>query len=53
MLAALAAENVQARVVKLAVSGMPRSGSPKDTMAHAGIDAAAIVKAARELAAAN
>ena len=53
VLAALAAENVQARVVKLAVSGMPRSGSPGDTMAHAGIDAAAIVKAARELAAAN
>ncbi len=53
VLAALAAENVHARVVKLAVSGMPRSGSPGDTMAHAGIDAAAIVKAARELAAAN
>ncbi len=49
VLGALAAKNVQARVVRLAVSGMPRSGSPKDTMAHAGIDAAAIVRAARQL----
>jgi transketolase len=49
VLASLAAQDVSATFVKLAVSDMPRSGSPKDTMAAAGIDAAAIAAAVREL----
>ena len=44
------AEPVRApRVKKLAVSGMPRSGKPADLMKAAGIDAAAIAAAVREL----
>jgi transketolase len=35
--------------VKLAVSGLPRSGKPAELLAEAGIDAAAIERAAREL----
>jgi transketolase len=37
------------RVVRLAVRGMPGSGTPGELLAAAGIDAAAIVNAAREL----
>jgi transketolase len=49
VLASLAESDAKARVVKLAVRGMPRSGKPADTMAAAGIDAAAIVATARAL----
>jgi transketolase len=38
------------RVVRLAVRGMPGSGTPAELLAAAGIDAAAIAKAARRLA---
>jgi transketolase len=38
------------RVVKLAVRGMPGSGTPAELLAAAGIDAAAIANAARRLA---
>jgi transketolase len=44
-------EDVQPpRVVRLAVRGMPGSGTPAELLAAAGIDAAAIVNAARRLA---
>jgi transketolase len=49
VLAALADEGVPARVVQLAVSNMPGSASPEEQLADAGIDATAIVAAAREL----
>ena len=49
VLGALAEAQVDARVVKLAVTGMPRSGKPADTMAAAGIDATAIAETARAL----
>jgi transketolase len=49
VLAALAKEGVPARVVRLAVSNMPGSASPEEQLADAGIDATAIVAAAREL----
>jgi transketolase len=49
VLAALADEGVPARVVQLAVSNMPGSASPQEQLADAGIDAKAIVAAAREL----
>jgi transketolase len=49
VLAALADEGVPARVVRLAVSHMPGSASPEEQLADAGIDATAIVAAAREL----
>jgi transketolase len=49
VLAALAAERVPAQVVRLAVTNMPGSASPEEQLAEAGIDAAAIVGAAREL----
>jgi transketolase len=38
------------RVVRLAVRGMPGSGTPSELLAAAGIDAAAIANAARGLA---
>jgi transketolase len=38
------------RVVRLAVRGMPGSGTPAELLAAAGIDAAAIANAARRLA---
>jgi transketolase len=38
------------RLVRLAVHGMPGSGTPAELLAAAGIDAAAIAKAARRLA---
>ena len=49
VLAALAEEGVPARVVRLGVSSMPGSASPEEQLADAGIDATAIVAAAREL----
>ena len=50
VLEALAAERVTgAVVVQLAVRELPGSGSPEELMASAGIDAAAIERAAREL----
>jgi transketolase len=47
----LAAEQPHPIVVKLAVRGMPTSGTPAELMSAAGIDAAHIVDAARELVA--
>jgi transketolase len=38
------------RVMRLGVRGMPGSGTPAELLAAAGIDAAAIAKAARRLA---
>ena len=38
------------RVVRLAVRGMPGSGTPAELLAAAGIDAAAIANEARRLA---
>jgi transketolase len=49
VIAALADTDEPPRVVKLAVSGMPRSGKPKELLADAGIDAAHIAAAARRL----
>jgi transketolase len=49
VLAALADENVPAPVVRLAVTNMPGSASPEEQLAEAGIDATAIVAAARDL----
>jgi transketolase len=49
VLAALAWSDEQTTVVKLAVQGMPRSGTPAELLAAAGIDAAHIVAAARAL----
>jgi len=49
VLGALADADDRQRVVKLAVSGLPRSGKPAELLAEAGIDAAAIERAAREL----
>jgi transketolase len=49
VLAALAETDERPRVVKLAVSEMPRSGKPAELMAAYGIDADAIARAAREL----
>jgi transketolase len=45
----LAAEQPHPVVVKLAVRGMPGSGTPAELMAAAGIDAAHIAEAARDL----
>ena len=50
VLGALAAEEERPRVVKLAVRDLPSSGKPAELLAAAGIDAAAIEQAARELA---
>ena len=47
VLAALAAEGASARVTHLAVRDMPRSGKAAELLAAFGIDAAAIVKAAK------
>jgi transketolase len=50
VLSALAGAGVtQARVTKMGVQGMPGSGPPAELLSEAGIDAQAIVTAAREL----
>jgi transketolase len=49
VLEALAASGAEARVVKLAVGGMPSSGKAAQLLAEAGIDAEAIAEAARRL----
>ncbi len=49
VLDAYAAEGTLPRVVKLAVHGMPGSGTPAELMDAAGIDAAHIVKAVKAL----
>jgi transketolase len=49
VLAALADGGVQARVCRLAVANMPGSATPDEQLAEAGIDAPAIVAAARQL----
>jgi transketolase len=51
VIAALADTDEPPRVVKLAVSGMPRSGKPEELLAAAGIDAEHIATAARRLVA--
>jgi transketolase len=53
VLAALASEAARPPVVKLAVRDMPMSGKPDQLLHAAGIDAEAIVSAARRLAAAH
>ena len=49
VLAALAERNEHARVVKLAVDGMPHSGKPDELLHAFGIDAESIATAARQL----
>ena len=49
VLGALADQDERPRVVKLAVKDLPHSGKPAELLAAAGIDAAAIEAAAREL----
>jgi len=49
VLAALAEAGAEARVVKLAVTGMPHSGKPEELMSAFGIDAEHIAEAARQL----
>ena len=49
VLGTLAAEEERPRVVKLAVRDLPHSGKPAELLAAAGIDAAAIEQAARQL----
>jgi transketolase len=49
VLAALAEAGVEARVVKLAVTGMPHSGKPEELLSAFGIDAEHIAEAARQL----
>jgi transketolase len=49
VLAALAENGDQARVVKLAVNDMPRSGKPDELLSAYGIDAEHIAAAARQL----
>jgi transketolase len=49
VLSALAGVDERPRVVKLAVKDLPHSGKPAELLAAAGIDAAAIEQAAREL----
>ena len=51
VMAALADTDDPPRVLKLAVSGMPRSGKPEELLAAAGIDAEHIEAAARTLVA--
>jgi transketolase len=53
VLAALAETDERPRVIKLAVSEMPRSGKPAELMAAYGIDADSIARAARELVGAS
>jgi transketolase len=48
VLDALAAGPIQGRIVKLAVTAMPGSGSPEELRAWAGIDAASIARAAAD-----
>jgi transketolase len=48
--AALADSDEPPRIVKLAVTEMPRSGKPEELLARAGIDAEHIARAARSLA---
>jgi transketolase len=50
VLAALAERSAAARVTRLAVTAMPRSGKPDELLAAFGIDATAIANAARTLA---
>jgi transketolase len=49
VLAALAEVGAEARVVKLAVTGMPHSGKPAELLSGFGIDAEHIAAAARQL----
>jgi transketolase len=49
VLATLAENGEQARVVKLAVREMPRSGKPAELLSAYGIDAEHIAAAARQL----
>jgi transketolase len=49
VLAALAEAGAEARVVKLAVTGMPHSGKPEELLSAFGIDAEHIAEAARQL----
>ena len=49
MLAALAEKDEHARVLKLAVREMPRSGKPDELLNAYGIDAEHIAAAARQL----
>jgi len=49
VLGALAERGVSARVTRLAVTDMPRSGKPDELLAAFGIDAVAIANAARSL----
>jgi transketolase len=49
VLSALAERGVAARVTRLAVTDMPRSGKPDELLAAYGIDAVAIANAARSL----
>ena len=49
VLGAIAAADERPRVVKLAVGDLPHSGKPAELLAAAGIDAAAIEQAARQL----
>ena len=51
VLSALADEDVQTHVRKLAVKGMPGSGKPEELLHAAGIDAEAIASAVRSVAA--
>jgi len=50
VLEAMAGEEQPPRLISLAVREMPGSGTPEELVAQAGIDAAGIVRAARELA---
>jgi transketolase len=50
VLSSLAESGTQAQVVRLAVTEMPRSGSPEELLGVAGIDAGGIAAAARRLA---
>ena len=49
VLSALADSDVRSRVIKLAVSGMPGSGTPGELLSAAGIDAVHIVEAAKRV----
>ena len=49
VLAALAERNEHARVVKLAVNGMPHSGKPDELLHAFGIDAESIATAVRQV----
>ena len=49
VLAGLADEDVQATVTVLAMRQMPGSGTPAELLSAAGIDAASVAEAARQL----